>query len=261
MRVRLSAILLLLLWSVAAGLIPAQAAPSSVQLLLDEANQYYVTAKDNMALQKFEEVLAVDPNCYEALYKASLLNSHIGNRYSDVISKINYFEKARYYADLALCAFPEAAEGSYAMALAIHNKALALNVKERMASSKVIKFYLDEAVCAKPDYADAWQLLGRWHFKNANLNLAEKSAVNLFFGGVSLDASNEQAVAALETAIKLNPNNISYYFDLACVYREMKKDDMSMAMLQDAINLKLLTSDELEISRRCKAMLEELDRT
>lgn len=261
MRVRLSVILLLIFWYLAAGVDSALAATAKTNQLLEEANQYYASAKDNLALQKFEEVLTYEPACYEALYKASILNSRIGSRYNDVLSKLTYFEKAWNYADQSLCAFPGGAEGSYAMALAIQNKAMALSVKERMANSKVIKFYLDEAVCAKPDFADAWQLLGRWHFKNANLNLAEKSAVNLFFGGVPLDASNEQAVAALETAIKLNPNNISYYFDLACIYREMEKEDLSMAMLQDAVNLKLLTSEELEISRRCKAMLKEMDRT
>lgn len=259
MRVRLSALLLILFWCFAAGQ-TSLAAGTKVKLLLNEANSLYDNAKDNLALQKYEEVLQLEPTCYEALWKASLLNSRIGNRYSDVISKLNYFDKAWYFADGALCAFP-GAEANYAMALAVYNKALALNVKERMANSKVIKFYLDEALCANPTYADAWQLLGRWHFKNANLNLAEKSAVNLFFGGVPLDASNEQAVSALQNAIKQNPNNISYYFDLACIYRELEKEDMSQAMLQDAISLKLVTSEELEISRRCKAMLEEMDRT
>ena len=259
MRLRHTIFLFILFLGMAAGQ-QALAATTKVKELLQEANLFYADSKDNLALQKFEEVLKLEPTCYEALWKSSLLNSRIGNRYSDVISKINYFDKAWVFADQALCAF-EGAEANYVMALAVYNKALALNVKERMQNSKVIKFYLDEAVCANPSYSDAWQLIGRWHFKNANLNMAEKSAVNLFFGGIPLEASNEQAVEALQNAIKFNPNNISYYFDLACVYRELEKEDMSMALLQDAANLKLLTSEELEISRRCKAMLEEMDRT
>ena len=259
MQLRVTFIYLLLFLGMAAGQ-RTLAATSEVKLLLQEANLFYAEAKDNLALQKFEEALELDPTCYEALWKSSILTSRIGNRYSDVISKLNYYDKAWQFADKALCAFP-GAEANYVMALAVYNKAMALNVKERMQNSKVIKFYLDEAICANPTYADAWQLMGRWHFKNANLNLAEKSAVNLFFGGVPLDASNEQAVEALQKAINFNPNNISYYFDLACVYRELQKEDMSMALLQDAVNLKLLTSEELEISRRCKAMLDEMERT
>lgn len=259
MRLRFTLFLFILFLGMAASQ-NVLAATTKVNELLKEANLFYADAKDNLALQKFEEVLKLEPGCYEALWKSSLLNSRIGSRYGDVISKLNYYEKAWNYADQALCAFP-GAEANYVMALAIYNKALALNVRERMQNTHVIKFYLDEALCANPEYADAWQLMGRWHFKNANLNMAEKSAVNLFFGGVPLDASNERAIVALQNAIRYNPSNISYYFDLACVYRELENEDLSITLLQDAVNLKLLTSEELEISRRCKAMLDEMNRT
>ena len=200
----------------------------------------------------------MEPNCDEALWKASLLNSRIGNRYSDQISKLKYYENAWRYADAALCANPNDAEANYVMALAVYNKSLVLGLKERMQRTKVIKFYLDEALCANPEHADAWQLLGRWHFKNANLSLPERSAINLFFGGVALGASNEMAVEALQNAIKFNPKNISYYYDLAIVYNELQKPDLSIVTLQEAIDLKLITAEELEISRRCKNMLNQM---
>jgi hypothetical protein len=238
----------------------ARAAVSSVTVMLQEANSLYANAKDTQALRKFEEVLQVKPDCYEALWKASLLNSRIGNRYSDQVSKLHYFENAWHYADAALCAGPGDAEGNYAMALAVYNKSLVLGLKERMQRTKVIKFYLDEALCANPQHADAWQLMGRWHFKNANLSLPERSALNLFFGGAPLEASNEAAAEALQNAIKFNPNNISYYYDLAIVYKELEKTDLSIVTLQEAIDLKLMTSEELEINRRCKNLLSQMNK-
>ncbi|MBK0402849.1 tetratricopeptide repeat protein [Adhaeribacter sp. BT258] len=260
MRVRLTTLLLLLLicWT-SAGL-QARAAVSSVSVLLQEANTLYANAKDTQALRKFEEVLKAEPACYEALWKASLLNSRIGNRFSDQVSKLQYFENAWRFADAALCANPGDAEANYVMALAVYNKSLVLGLKERMQRTKVIKFYLDEALCANPQHADAWQLMGRWHFKNANLSLPERSAFNLFFGGAPLEATNEQAAEALQKAINFNPNNISYYYDLAIVYKELQKEDLSIVTLQEAIDLQLLTSEELEISRRCKNMLNEMNK-
>ena len=148
---RFTLFLFILFLVVAAGQ-RSLAATTKVNELLQEANQFYAEAKDNLALQKFEEVLKLEPSCYEALWKSSLLNSRIGTRYSDVISKLNYYDKAWNFADQAMCAF-SGAEANYVMALAIYNKALALNVKERMQNSKVIKFYLDEAICANPTYA------------------------------------------------------------------------------------------------------------
>src|SRR5690606_31285083 len=124
----------------------------------------------------------------------------------------------------------------------------------------VIKFYLDEAICVNPEHADAWQLLGRWHFKNANLTLPERSAYKLFFGSTPPEASNQEAVAALQNAIKFNPENIAYYYDLALVYKELDKPDLSIVTLLEAQDLKLLTSEELEISRRCKSLLNKMNK-
>lgn len=259
MRAQLTVLLLMLLvWS--AGGQQASAGSSKTETLLQEANQLLAASKDNLALQKFEEALVLEPECYEALWKASLLNSRIGLRYSDLLTQQAYFEKAWQFADAALCADPEDGEGNYVMALAVYNKANVSGVKERMLRSKVIKFYLDAALCADPKHADAWQLLGRWNFRNANLSVPEKAAVNMFFGGIPLEASNEKSVDALQNAIKYNPGNIVYYYDLACVYRELQKPDLVEVTLLEASELSILTTEELEVSRRCKAMLREIQK-
>jgi tetratricopeptide (TPR) repeat protein len=82
----------------------------------------------------------------------------------------------------------------------------------------------------------------------------------MFFGGAPLGASNAEAVEALQNAIKFNPNNIAYYYDLAIVYREMEKPDLTIVTLEEAIDLKLITTEELEISRRCKNLLNEINK-
>jgi tetratricopeptide (TPR) repeat protein len=189
------------------------------------------------------------------------LYSRIGARFPDIISKLNYFESAWTFADRALCANNDGADGNYAMALAVYNKSLASGLKERMRATKVVKFYLDNALCEDAKHADSWQLLGRWYFKNANLTAAETAALNMFFNGAPLDASNEKAVEALQKAIKYNPDNISYYYDLALVYWELQKPDLCELTLEEAVDLKLVTAEELEISRRCKALLTKIDRS
>ncbi|KAA9332876.1 tetratricopeptide repeat protein [Adhaeribacter soli] len=259
MRKRITQILFTYIFWMVAGQ-AVLAGNSKTETLLQEANELFASAKDNLALQKFEQALELEPDCYEALWKSSLLNSRIGLRYSDLLTQQKYFEKAWSYADAALCVNPEDAESNYVMALAVYNKANVLGVKERMLRSKVIKFHLDAALNADPAHADAWQLMGRWNFKNANLSKPEKAAVNMFFGGVSLDASNEKAVEALQKAISYNPANISYYYDLACVYRELQKMDLVEVTLLEASELKILTTEELEVSRRCQAMLREIQK-
>jgi tetratricopeptide (TPR) repeat protein len=250
---------LILFWAAAGQQV--WAAASKGDALLQEARQLYATSKDAQALQKYQEVLEIEPNCYEALCNSSLLYSRIGTRFPDIISKLNYFESAWNFADKALCVNNDGADGNYAMALSVYNKALASGLKERMRVTKVIKFYLDKALCEDSKHADSWQLLGRWYFKNANLTAAETAALNMFFDGAPLEVSNEKAVEALQKAIKFNPENISYYYDLALVYWELQKPDLCELTLEEAGDLKLVTTEELEISRRCKALLSKIDKS
>ena len=251
-------ILLFLLWSATGFSNPA--AETRVKVLLQQANQLMDSAKDNKALQTYEEAIALDPGCYEALWKASYLKNRIGLRYSDEVSKLLSFQKAWTYADAALCANPDDAEGNYVMALSVYNKAMVSGVKERMLRTNDIKFFLDKALKDNPEHAAAWQLLGRWNYRNANLSMPERTALNMFFGGVPLEASNEKAMEALQNAIQYDPKNISSYYDLATVYMEMDKPDLCQVTLQEAMELELRTSEELQISKRCKLMLERIEK-
>jgi tetratricopeptide (TPR) repeat protein len=259
MRLRLKHILPLILFWIAAGL--NASAATGTEILLKEARQLMAASKEAQALQKYEKVLETEPHNYEALCKASLLSSRIGNRFTDLISRLTFFEEAWQYADAAVCTDSVGCEGNYVMALAVYNKAMASGMKERMLRTRVIKFYLDKALLKNPKHADSWQLLGRWYYKNANLSLPEKAALKMFFEGVPVDATNEKALEALNKAIECNPSNITYYYDLAMVYRELQKADLYEVTLEQAIGLKLVTSEELEICRRCKALLTQLNKS
>jgi regulator of microtubule dynamics protein 3 len=223
--------------------------------LIKEANQLYSQFKDREALEKFQMVLLQQPSHYEALYKTSLLNTRIGLRYADETEKLEYLSAAKGYAEMALATYEEGADSHYAFALAVHNLSIVSGAKERILNIRLVKRHLEKALRLNPQHAGAWQLLGRWHYKVANFNFLEKGAAEMLIGGVPRGASNQKAIEAIQNSITCNPQNISGYYDLAVIYRDMKLKEQSVAMLQDAMTLKLVTSEDLEISRRCKAML------
>ncbi|MDQ4139009.1 MAG: hypothetical protein M3142_00660 [Bacteroidota bacterium] len=226
--------------------------------LVREANQLLEEYKDVEALQKFEEVLVVNPDHYEALYKVSLLHSRIGFRYPDELQKGEHFLLAKEYAEKALKVKKSGAESNYVMALAIANISFVSGAKARISNLKEIKSYIDKSIAANPNYANAWHLLGRWHYKVANMNVFECTISKLVKGSTKSEASNNQAINCFQKAIKLDGTNLNYYYDLAVVYREMKEIDQSIAVLQNAMQVQPVTSEELEVSRRCKVMLNEL---
>ena len=225
--------------------------------LLQQARQLLNSYKDSEALQLYERVLSLAPDNYEALCKASFLHCRIGDRYTDETSKINHFLKAKEYAQQAYALNPDDAESNYVMALSTGYEAMVAGPRQRLIDINEVKSFVDAALARDNRHAGAWHLMGRWYFKMANLNLAEKIASKMLFDGVCGEATNEAAAKALENAVAYDPNNIQYYFDLACVYAEMKDTSACRSTLQKAISLNYQTTEELELSRRCKLMLQE----
>lgn len=225
--------------------------------LMQRAEQLLNNYKDSEALRLFEQVITQSPDNYEALCRASYLHCRIGDRFADETRKAEHFSKAKTYAMKAYELQPEDAESNYVMALSLGCSAMTAGPRQRLEGINQMKSFVDAALVDDAKHAGAWYTLGRWYFKMANLNFAEKAASKLFFGGVCDEASNEKAAEALEHAIVYEPNNIRYYFDLASVYKEMRETTACISTLEKALTLTFETKEELELSRRCKIMLQE----
>lgn len=231
---------------------------SGNEQLLQQAKQLLNNYKDSEALLLYEQVLSAAPDNYEALCKASLLHCRIGDRYSsDETSKLQHYAKAKAYAQRAYEINPVDAESNYVMALSYSCEAMVSGPKSRLVGINEVKTFLDAALASNSEHAGVWHLMGRWHFKMANLNFVEKLASKMLFGGLCDETTNEVAADALEKAVAYEPNNIRYYYDLACIYDEMKNKEARNYTLQKAVALTFETKDELELSRRCKIMLQQ----
>jgi regulator of microtubule dynamics protein 3 len=231
---------------------------SGHDVLLRKAYELKTQYKETEALAVYEQIIAADAASFEALCHASLLHSRMGDRFTDDSRKLEHFNTARTYATRAYELNPLDARANYAMALSLSCLAMVSGPKQRLTLIAQVKDYLDATLYTDGGHADAWHLLGRWYFKMANLNFAEVAAYKMM-GGISEKANNQDAVYAMQMAIHHNPTNLRYYYDLACIYQEMKEKEFSVATLQQAValNLDLQTKEEMELSRRCKIMLQD----
>lgn len=245
---------------------PKPAAPAEspvsdeVAKLLTQARTLQAQYKESEALAKYEQVLAKAPATYEALWQAAVLSVRIGARYTDETRKLAYFSAARLYSSRALVVRPDGAEGNYAEALALANQATLVTARARLLAYREMKPYVFKAVEQRPDFADAWQLLGRWHFRVDHYNLIERVYSRLFLGGTPDGASSNAAVNALLKAHELEPQRIQYPYDLARILLSQKLRTRAVAALQDAVEITPVTAEELEISRRCRKLLVQLNR-
>lgn len=229
----------------------------SVEELRASAEKLKDIYSEPAALGKYNEILKKAPNDYNALWNASFLYSKIGNRLNSDDDKTTYFTKARELAEKAIKENPKDAEGYFVMSVALGRIALISGAKERVAASKAIKAYAQTALKYDGQHAGAWDVLGRWHYKVANLSFAERSAANLLFGGAPKGASNENAISSYQNAIKYDSDYILFYRDIVEVYVETGNCAKAKEYGNKGLGFKSVTPDDDGHKAKIRELLAE----
>ena len=222
------------------------------------ADSLYESFEEKEALELYRDILEEEPENYKALWRASFLYSRIGNRFNDEGDQKEYFNRGIDLAERALEVDSTDAQSHFVMAVAMGRKALISGARERVAASRAIKKHADKALNYDENHAGAWHVLGRWHFKVANLSWVERAAANTLFGGIPGDASNQKAADAIQKAIDFNDNNILYYYDLAKVYEEMGHDQQAISVCESAVELESRTPDDPMLKEQCRKLIFDL---
>ncbi len=222
------------------------------------ADSLYESFEEEEAQKLYRDILDKEPENYKALWRASFLCSRVGNRFNNEDDQKEYFNRGIDLAERALEVDSTDAQSHFVMSVAMGRKALISGARERVAASRAIKKHVDKALEFDENHAGAWHVLGRWHFKVANLSWVERTAANTLFGGIPGDATNQKAADAIQKAIDFNDNNILYYFDLAKVYEEMGHDQQAVAVCESAVELESRTPDDPMLKEQCRKLIFDL---
>lgn len=233
-------------------------AQSNISALEQRADSLYDAFEEQEALDLYQKLLEENPNHYRALWRTSFLYSRIGNRLKREKAQKEYFNKAIDYAERTLEADSTDTQSNFVMAVAMGRKALISGARDRVAASRAIKKHVDQTLKKDSTHAGAWHVLGRWHFKVANLSWIERAAANTLFGGIPGDATNKKAAESIEKAISLDDDYILYYYDLAKVYKEMGKDQKAISTCRTALDKPVLTPDDEDLKSNCSNLIDDL---
>jgi tetratricopeptide (TPR) repeat protein len=229
----------------------------TVEEIVAQAQQLEKQMKEGEALEKYREALQVSPGHVQAFTQASLLAGREGARHKDKAAKQEYFNNAKIYAYEALKVAPENAEANYAMAVALARIGQISGAKEKVAAAKEVKKYADLALKFKPEYGEAWHLIGKWNFDLYNYGTIEKAAAKVLFGGVP-PGTMEDAIAAYEKCLKLKPSFIQNYYDLALAYRQNNQETQGMEVLNKGMRMRPIYQDDPGYKADMKKMLEAM---
>lgn len=222
------------------------------------ADSLYDNFHESEALKRYSSVLESDPDHYLALWRSSFLYSRIGYRLEDEQKQLNYYDEAIQLARRALHVDSSDTQSNFVMAVAQGRKAMVSGARERVAASRSIKRYAEKVISIDSLHAGALHVLGRWHFKVANLSFLERAAANTLFGGIP-EASEQQALRYLKKASRLKPNYILYAYDLARLQKHIGNEQKALKRCRTALKMEPLSPDDPELKQKCRSLINTIE--
>ncbi len=223
--------------------------------LVKDADRLEAVPNEKAALAQFKEALKLQPQSVYVLTKCSELCSRIGNREKNTKTRDAYYAAAQSYARTALQYHPGNDEANVAMAIAIGRVALLKSGKEKISAVKDIKKYADLALKANNRNFKAWHIIGKWNYEVSNLNMMERAATRVFYGGLP-SASLKESIRAYEFAKGLSPGFVLNYLELAKAYHRNDEEQKAIALLKIIPTLPSKTEDDPRIKAEAAALLK-----
>lgn len=249
----LNRVLISLLFTISMGLV-GQA--QDVETLLAQARQSEQVFNDNDAMQKYQQVLKLQPNHLQALCKVSELYSLLGKRQPKKEDQHNYFKQAKAYAQQALQVNAQSPDANFVMALAMGRMAIISSGEEKIKAVKDIKSYAEKCIQLDPRNYKGYHILGRWHYEVSDLSSIEKWLVKVAYGALPA-ATLKDAMVYYEKSRQLNPALSINYLELAKCYHRNDEDEKAVQMLKTLLTLPNTMIDDPIVKQEARGLLKK----
>lgn len=245
----LISLLTILLMNIAS---PAQ----DVETLLGQARQSEQAFNDQEALQRYQQVLKIQPNHLQALCKVSELYSLLGKRQAKKEDQNKYFRQAKTVAQQALQVNPQSPDANFVMALAMGRMAIISSGEEKIKAVKDIKSYAEKCIQLDPRNYKGYHILGRWHYEVSDLSSIEKWLVKVAYGALP-PATLKDAMTFYEKSRQLNPGLSINYLELAKCYHRNDEDEKAVQMLKTLLTLPNTMIDDPIVKQEATGLLKK----
>ena len=229
-----------------------------VNILLKEASNFEKQLKEPEALEKYKQVIAIDPKNILGLVKCTELNCSIGARQTDKNTKINFYNEAQTCAQKALAADSNSADANYAMALVAGKMAETEQEKKQSVEYvRQIKIYADKALAINPNHAKANYVEGKWHFEMVTLPFFKKAAVRTLYGGMQ-KGNIDSAIFYMEKCRTLDQYFVRNYLDLAKAYQYNNQPTNTLEVLNKLVKLPNRSADDAALKQEGQKLLDKM---
>ncbi len=216
------------------------------------------------ALVHYQDAIAVDSTGYEQLWKAARTITDVAKQIEGDADSLkrrrdSLYAVGRAWAEAAVRANPDGADGHYALALVVGRLSRTKGGKERVRFAKVIFDEATRAIALDSTHDGAHHVLGAWHAEVKRLSGIQRFFAKALFGGGFLGKANwEAAVAHLERAVALRPAYVYHRLELAEVYVDRGRYSSAREVLASIETLPPSDVMDPEYRQDAAALLDEI---
>ncbi|WP_332734903.1 hypothetical protein [Flavihumibacter sp.] len=230
------------------------------QVLMQEAVKAEAFMNDDLAFEKYQQVVKLHPASIVALCRSSELASKIGHRHKSKEIQTRHYQIARAYAARALKLDRNSAEANFVMSVAMGRLALVSSGKDMISYVKDIKTFADRAVQLAPNDFRGYHVLGKWYYEISHLGSFKRTAVKVFYGAFP-EASYSHSINAYEKSRQLNPAFNLNYLELAKVYNQIGQKEKAISLLQTLNSLPVRIQDDIRVKREALRLQETISQS
>lgn len=231
---------------------------ASVKDFVTEAdNAAMVQFNNAQALQALQKAEKLETNNYDVLWRLSRTYVDIGEHLpgktdAEKEKQLEYYQKALDYANKAIAANANGADGYVRRAIANGRVALFKGVWSAIDFVKQTKADCEKAIALDPNNATAYYVFARTHAK-----LCEKSKMIRWPLGLGW-ANMEDAIKYYEKAISLRPDFVMYRLDAARAYMEEDEYQKAKDQLYAIASISKHDEDDDQFKKEAKELLETI---
>lgn len=217
-----------------------------------------------VALEHYQAAIALDSLNYDALWKAARSGADIakqiqGNADSLKRRRDSLYTVGRGYAEAAIRANAEGADGHYALAMVLGRLSRTKGSKERVRFAKVIFDEASRAVAIDSTHDNAHHVLGAWHAEVKRLSGVQRFFAKALFGGGFLNrAAWDWSVWHLKTAVAHEPEHVYHRLELAEVLVDLKRYTEARRQLEAIPALPVRDVLDEQYKREATELLERI---
>lgn len=244
----------LLLCCLLAGL---AASARTVDVLLQEASEAEARLDSRRALDLLLEAEPLRPDDAALLRRIARQYSNLSIDLAAEPERRQAVERALAYSQRAVELDPANAEGVLSLAVCHGKLAHFGSVREKVERSRQVRAAAERALALDPTYAWAHHLLGRWHHEVSQLGTVARLVVRWIYGDLP-GASTAAAVHHLESAVRLEPDQLQHRLELGFAYLADGAPDKARVAFQAGLAMPSRDKHDEPAKERARAALAGL---